>query len=82
MLKITVPFKKVINDKEIKYRIRISDSCSFMQHSLSNLVDSLSELKIKEIDNDVLTTRFYNTYKLSKNVINEFKLLLKKVISL
>ena len=53
-----------------------------MQNSLSNLVDSLSELKIKEIDNDVLTTRFYNTYKLSKNVINEFKLLLKKVISL
>ena len=49
-----VPFKKVINDKEIKYKIRISDSCKFMQDSLSNLVDNLSELKIKEIDNDVL----------------------------
>ena len=53
-ISFTVPFKKVINDKEIKYRIRISDSCRFMQDSLSNLVDNLSELKIKEIDNDVL----------------------------
>ena len=30
-ISFTVPFKKVINDKEIKYRIRISDSCRFMQ---------------------------------------------------
>ena len=29
-ISFTVPFKKVINDKEIKYRIRISDSCIFM----------------------------------------------------
>ena len=49
-----------------------------MQDSLSNLVDNLSELKIKEIDNDVLIKRFYNTYKLSKNDINKFKLLLRK----
>ena len=74
----TVPSKKVINDKEIKYRIEISDSCRFMQDSLSNLVDNLSELKIKEIDNDVLIKRFYNTYKLSKNDTNKFKLLLRK----
>ena len=73
-----VPFKKVINEKEIKYRIRIRDSCRFMQDSLSNLVDDLSELKIKEIDNDVLIKRFYNTYQLSKNDINKFKLLLRK----
>ena len=55
-ISFTVPFKKVINDKEIstEYRIRISDSCRFMKDSLSNLVDNLSELKIKEIDNDVL----------------------------
>ena len=46
-ISFTVPFKIVINDKEIKYRIRISDSCRFMQDSLSNLVDNLSELKIK-----------------------------------
>ena len=77
-ISFTVPFKKVTNDKEIKYRIRISDSCRFMQDSLSNLVDNLSEFKIKEIDNDVLIKRFYNTYQLSKNDISKFKLLLRK----
>ena len=49
-----------------------------MQDSQSNLVDNLSELKIKEIDNDVLIKRFYNTYQLSENDINKFKLLLRK----
>ena len=77
-ISFTVPFKKVINDKEVKYRIRISDSCRFMQDSFSNLVDNLPELKIKEIDNDVLIKRFYNTYQLSDNDINKFKLLLRK----
>ena len=57
----------MITDKEIKCRIRISDSCRFMQDSLSNVVDNLSELKIKEIDNDVLIKRFYNTCQLSEN---------------
>ena len=76
-ISFTVPFKKVINDKEIKYRTRISDSCRYMQDSLSNLVDNLSEVKIKEID-DVLIKRFYNTYQLSDNDINKFKLLLRK----
>ena len=79
-ISFTVPFKKVINDKEIKYRIRISDSCRYMQDSLSNLVDNLSELKIKEVDNDVLIKRFYNTYQLSDNDINKFNLLLRKGI--
>ena len=77
-ISFTVPFKKVINNKQIKYKIRITDSCRFMQDSLSNLVDNLSELKIKEIDNDVLIKRFYNTYQLSDNNINKFKLLLRK----
>ena len=77
-ISFTVPFKKVINDKEIKYRIRISDSCRFMQDSLSNFVDNLSELKIKKINNDVLIKRFYNTYQLSENDTNKFKLLLRK----
>ena len=78
-ISFTVPFKKVINDEEIKYRIRISDSCRFMQDSLSNLVDNLSELKINKIDSDVLIKRFYNTYQLSDNDINKFKLLRKGV---
>ena len=69
----------MINDEEIKYRIRISDSCRFMQDSLSNLVDNLPELKINKIDN-VLIKRFYYTYQLSDNDINRFKLLLRKGI--
>ena len=77
-ISFTLPFKKSINDKEITYGIRISGSCRFMQDLLSNLVDNLSELKIKEIDNDVLIKRFYNTYQLSDNDINKSKLLLRK----
>ena len=68
----------MINDKEIKYKIRISVSSRFMQDLLSNPVDNLSELETKEIDNDVFMKRFYNTYQLSKNDINKFKLLLRK----
>ena len=49
-----------------------------MQDSLSNLLENLSELKIKEVDKDVLIKRFYNTYQLSQNDINKFKLLLRK----
>ena len=70
----------MINDKEIKYKIRISDSCRFMLDSLSNLVDNLPELKINKIDNDVLIKRFYNTYQLCDNDINNFNLLLRKGI--
>ena len=64
-ISFTVRFKKVINDKEIKYKIRISNNCRFMQDSLSNLADNLSERKINKIDSDVLIKRFYNTYQLS-----------------
>ena len=86
----SVPVKKVINkdnenDKEskpieIKYRIRFIDSYRSMPDSLSNLVDNLSELKICEIPNNVLIKRFYNTYQLSDNDINKFKLLLRKSV--
>ena len=79
-IRFTVPIKKGINDKEIKCKIRISDSCRFMLNSLSNLVDNLSELKINKIDNDVLIKRFYNTYELCDNDINKFNLLLRKGI--
>ena len=80
--------KKVINDeneddkeskpKRIKYRIKFIDSSRSMPDSLSNLVDNLSKLKICEIPNNVLIKRFYNTYQLSDNDINKFKLLLRK----
>ena len=89
----SVPFKKVINEdnkdndedndedkkpKEIKYRIKFIDSCRFMQDSLSNLVDNLSEVKICEIPDNILIKRFHNTYQLSDNDFNKFKLLLRK----
>ena len=45
-----------------------------MQDSLSNLVDNLSEFKVNKIANDVLIKQFYNTYQLSDNDINKFKL--------
>ena len=70
----------MINDKEIKCKIRIIYSCRFMQDSFSNLVDNLSELTINKIDNDVLIKRFYNTYNLCDNDINKFNLLLRKGI--
>ena len=76
-ISFTVPFKKVINDKKSKYKIKISDSYRFNQDSLSNLVDNLSEFKINKIDNDVVIKIFYNTYQLSDNDINKFKLLLR-----
>ena len=34
--------------KTITYRIKSGDSCRFMQDSLSNLVDNLSEINNKE----------------------------------
>ena len=34
--------------KTITYRIKFIDSCRFMQDSLSNLVDNLSEINNKE----------------------------------
>ena len=84
----SVSIKKVINDeneddkeskaKEIKYRIKFIDSCRPMPDSISTLVDNLSELKIREIPNHVLIKKFYNTYQLSDNDMNKFKLLLRK----
>ena len=66
--------------KEVIYRIKFIDSCRFMQDSLSNLVDNLSELKNREIPNETLIERFHNTYQLSDNDFSKFKLLLRKGI--
>ena len=48
-----------------------------MNRSLSELVDNLSKPG-KNIPNDVLKERFYNTYQLYRNNDEKFKLLLKK----
>ena len=49
----------------------------FMNCSLSELVDNLSEPG-KNIPNDVLKERFYNTYQLYPNNDEKLKLLLQK----
>ena len=48
-----------------------------MNRSLSELVDNLSESG-KNIPNDVLKERFYNTYQLYPNNDEKLKLLLQK----
>ena len=68
----------MINSKEITYRIKFIDSYRFTHDPLLNVVDNLSELKNCNITNDTLIKRFHNTYQLSDNDINKFKLLLRK----
>ena len=50
-----------------------------MQQSLSNIVDNLPELN-KNLLDDVLINRFYNTYQFCDNDIAKFKLSLRKEI--
>ena len=46
----SVPIKKEHdNGKTTKYRLKFIDSCRFMQSSLSNLVDNLSEIHKKNL---------------------------------
>ena len=37
--------------KTVTYRLKFIDSCRFMQDSLSNLVDNLSDVNNKELKN-------------------------------
>ena len=72
-------FKKTdINSKKpTAYQIKFIDSFRHMAQSLSNLVDNLAELN-KNLLATTLINRFFNTYKLSDNNIEKFKLLLRK----
>ena len=71
-------FKKTDADKKpIAYQIKFIDSFRHMPQSLSNLVDNLAELN-KNLLANALINRFSNTYKLSDNNIEKFKLLLRK----
>ena len=58
----SVPIKKVFDNdsdsdsdndkaKTVTYRLKFIDSCRFMQDSLSNLVDNLSDVNNKELKN-------------------------------
>ena len=71
-------FKKTDADKKpISYQIKFIVSFRHMPQSLSNLVDNLAELN-KNLHTAALINRFFNTYKLSDNNIEKFKLLLRK----
>ena len=71
-------FKKIDDNKNpVGYHIKFIDSYRHMKQSLSILVDNLAELD-KNLPDNVLIQRFYNTYQLSDNNIEKFKKLLSK----
>ena len=72
-------FKKDDNPKKKAnaFSLRFIHTYRFMNRSLSELVDNLSEPG-KNIPNDVLKERFYNTYQLYPNSNKKFELLLRK----
>ena len=60
------------------YQIKFIDSLRHMQQSLSNLVDNLDKLD-KNLPDDVLINKFYNTYQFCDNSnFDNFELLLRK----
>ena len=73
-------FKKAKDKKKpIAYQIKSIDSFRHMQQSLSNLVDNLAVLN-KNLPDDVLINRLYNTYQFWDNDFDKFKLSLRKEI--
>ena len=66
--------------KTVTCRLKFIDSCRFIQDSLANLVDNLSEVNNKnpEISYDALIRKFYNTYQFCNNDLHKFALLLRK----
>ena len=80
----SVPIKKVLDndndndrDKTVTYKLKFIDSYRFMQDSLSNLVDNLSEINNK-MSYASLIEKFPNTYQLCNKDLNKFELLLRK----
>ena len=73
---ITIVEKK----KTVTYKLKFIHSCRFMQDSLSNLMDNLSEVNNRnlEISNDTLIKKFHNTHQLCDNNFDKFNLLLRK----
>ena len=59
------------------YSLRFIDTYSFMNRGLDDLAKNLAEPSKNILDN-VLIERFYNTYQLCDNNIEKFKLLLRK----
>ena len=58
-----VPIKKEHgNGKTTTYKLKFIDSYRFMQDSLSNLVDNLSEINNKEPKNKFMDTEIYDRF--------------------
>ena len=75
----SAPIKKENdNGKTTTYKLKFIDSYRFMQDSLSNLVDNLSDINNK-MSYASLIEKFPNTYQLFNNDLNIFDLLLRKV---
>ena len=53
------------NGKTITYKLKFIDSCRFMQNSLSNLVDNLSEINNKE------PNKFMNTMRSMTDLLSQ-----------
>ena len=65
----SVPIKKEHdNGKTTKYRLKFIDSCRFMQSSLSNLVDNLSEIHNKGTKNNFTDSMRSMTDSLSQSI--------------
>ena len=74
ILKKTCP-----NKNSVAHQIKFIDSYRHMSQFLSNLIDNLAQLS-KNLPANVLIKRFHNTYQLSDNIIEKFKILLRKGI--
>ena len=74
-------FKESDKDNKKKktgvFKLEFIDSNRFMQGKLEDHVENLSE-RGKNIANDVLQERFYNTHQLCNNDLDKFELLLRK----
>ena len=65
----SVPIKKEHdNGKTATYKLKFIDSCRFVQDSLSNLVDNLSEINNKEPKNKFMDTMRSMTDSLSQSI--------------
>ena len=66
--KSMITIKKIKKDKIVTYKLKFIDSYRFMQDSLSNLVDNLSEINDKEHENKFVDTMGFMMDSLSQSI--------------
>ena len=66
--KSMITIKKIKKDKIVTYKLKFIDSYRFMQDSLSNLVDNLSEINDKEHENKFVDTVGFMMDSLSQSI--------------